>query len=435
MSWSNSLLPALWRDLPFDIISTVDDRSRALARHAYPHVDGIEVESMGADGATIAVQAVFWGADYERRLTEFLRALDADGPGELVHPVFGAMTCEVMHRSVQHSAEAPDYASIAIQWVRVETAPAAPFTAAPPAASGAAAAAAPARTAAAAAAVTAVEATRAASPLAALNQLRATMRGAITRLRSETLGAVRAVTDVLSAPADWANDLSGLVDGVLDIQDAVASVSVNWQRAGNRLALLDLFSGGSDSGASGGAISARLPTSAEALTASLAPVLTPTAALAVGQVPTEVEAAAAVQATLRATAATGWVALAEEVFAAELTAPTLTPAEIERITATTRARCQDAITTAAAIYPPDAARAIGEPLRDAALAVQDAARAVLELRPPLIDRIVPAPCNLRLLAHIWYGDHARALELARLNAALRTPALLVTGQSLRAYAQ
>ena len=78
---------------------------------------------------------------------------------------------------------------------------------------------------------------------------------------------------------------------------------------------------------------------------------------------------------------------------------------------------------------------IGEPDFTAVPAVQRAAAAIIEARPPLISRPVTLRGNLRLIAHSWYGDHARAVEVARLNPGLRKPNLLMSGEVLNAYAQ
>jgi prophage DNA circulation protein len=80
------------------------------------------------------------------------------------------------------------------------------------------------------------------------------------------------------------------------------------------------------------------------------------------------------------------------------------------------------------------ARAITEPLKDLALVLQKAALAIIERRPPLIFRTLDGAGNLRLIAHLWYGDHSRAPELARLNN-LRLPNALNKGDVLRGYAK
>ena len=62
-------------------------------------------------------------------------------------------------------------------------------------------------------------------------------------------------------------------------------------------------------------------------------------------------------------------------------------------------------------------------------------RAIIEARPPLIDRPAPLRGNYRLIAHTLYGDHARAPELARLNPRKANPNTIQAGEVLHAYAK
>lgn len=66
--------------------------------------------------------------------------------------------------------------------------------------------------------------------------------------------------------------------------------------------------------------------------------------------------------------------------------------------------------------------------------VQEAARAVIELRPPVQLRAAPVTGPLRLVAHALYGDHSRATELLRLNAWGRR-LVVERGEKVRAYAR
>jgi len=47
MAWRDTLLPASFRDILFDVISSRDDTERAIVQHEYPYRDGAEVEDMG----------------------------------------------------------------------------------------------------------------------------------------------------------------------------------------------------------------------------------------------------------------------------------------------------------------------------------------------------------------------------------------------------
>ncbi|MBU1041576.1 MAG: hypothetical protein KKF77_10810, partial [Proteobacteria bacterium] len=131
--------------------------------------------------------------------------------------------------------------------------------------------------------------------------------------------------------------------------------------------------------------------------------------------------------------ALGVAEAAQIVLESEATTPTLTPAEVESVAASSRELLQHSIDTYRQLYPVEQARPVTEPLKDVALAVQESAAAVLEARPPLVTHTVAAPACLRLIAHQLYGDHTRALELYRLNTP-RDPNFLTPGQELKVYA-
>ncbi len=74
-------------------------------------------------------------------------------------------------------------------------------------------------------------------------------------------------------------------------------------------------------------------------------------------------------------------------------------------------------------------------LRDTALSLQSMAVALINARPPMIQRTVVSATNLHLLAHLWYGDYTRASELKLLNPSLRDPNHIIPGDVLNGYAE
>ncbi|HEB4991132.1 TPA: multidrug DMT transporter permease, partial [Klebsiella michiganensis] len=74
-------------------------------------------------------------------------------------------------------------------------------------------------------------------------------------------------------------------------------------------------------------------------------------------------------------------------------------------------------------------------LRDTALSLQSIAVALINARPPMIQRTVASATNLHLLAHLWYGDYTRAGELKLLNPSLRDPNHIIPGDVLNGYAE
>lgn len=416
MAWSDNLLEASFRGVAFDIVKTDDSAEHALSEHSYPYVPGADVEDMGRGARRVAVEAVFYGDDYEVRLQAFLEALDGkDGQlseedarcgGYLVHPVFGMMFVQVGRHTVHHDAENPDQATVSIDFV--ESTPSAPFFARELPAQKAEAIAqqgAAATVSASEAAAKLIERLQAYNPLAPLDTLREAMTAPLLYALDFT-NSVLSGLDVLAYPRAWGNDISAIVSGLLDIRVWGEQLEADWDSIQSDLNAFSIFSSP--------------PAVAPAQVTSTTP-------------PSETQTVAAVALTMQVNTAIGLANAASYVLASESATPTLSPARIESIANAARTTIQAAIDQARITYGIEQSRAITEPLKGQALAVQEAARAVIAARPPLIQRQVEAPGNMHLLAHLWYGDHTRASELYRLNGA-RSP-FVNTGDSINGYAR
>ncbi|MFA5826282.1 MAG: DNA circularization N-terminal domain-containing protein [Gallionellaceae bacterium] len=420
MAWEKTLLEAKFAGLIFDIVKTDDEFTWAVVEHSYPYVNGSSVEGMGRDARRIPVEAVFYGEDYEVFLNEFLKRLDS-GAAEFIHPVFGSIAkATAVRGSVHHDADNPDYASVSVEFI--EYTPGNPFFDKAQASKNLntmAAASTVCREAAVSKYATLLEKLRNANPLSGLKKLREAITGPLLAAM-EFSNAVLASLDVLAYPRSWANDFSALINGALDIKDWGANVLSEWSSIQAKFSLLDIFAAPS-SGAQPEAVNTSSATA-----------------------PSEAQAIAVTQATVAvfiATALADAVTLAftsiEDAQNISSSIPTETteikPAEIEAMANTARAAIEAAIEHCRSVYALEDSRAITEPLKDLALAIQDTAAALIETRPPLVQRIVTAPTNMRLLAHHLYGDHTRAPELWRLNGA-RSP-FVETGETVHAFAK
>lgn len=408
MAWSETLLEASFGGIRFDVISIEDTAERALAEHAYPYLDGSDFEDHGFNPRTIPLEAIFYGGDYEKRLQDFLKELDKPGARELVHPVFGSIkNAQLRRKRVRHEADNVDQAAVSLEFV--ESTPGNVFferSLPSQKAEAIGAHGAIAKAAAISEFSTLVERLRAANPLKALDGLRQSMTGPLLAAIAQAQGVLTSGLDVLAYPRAWGNDIAALVNGIVDLRDFGGSLTADWAAIKSDLTLFDIF--------------------------SAQPASSP-AQISVGVVPTEAQATAAAALTVKIIAASGMADAAELVLQAEAKTPTLSPVEIEAITNTARATIESAMTDVRAIYPLEKSRAITEPLKTQALAIQEAARSIIEARPPLIERRMDAPGNLRLIAHRLYGDHSRAPELFRLND-LRMPNFIQAGDTLNAYA-
>jgi hypothetical protein len=429
MAWADNLLDATFRGVPFECVSTTDAETRALVKHQYPYVDGADVEDMGADAATISVQAVFYGPDYESRLQQFLDVLDNKivtiseeedrKGGWLQHPVFGMLFVQVASRTISHDAESVDEARVQIEFI--VSIPSAPFFSRELAVQKADAVPQHGLLATAAATngiASLIDRLRAANPLAGLDALRQTLTAPLLAITAQT-GVVLSGLDVLAYPRAWGNDISALALGILDMREFGSNLSGDWAGIKSDLDAFSLFSSPDSAFSQAASSGALLDTTPEPVTSS--------------GTPTESQAIAAAAATVQVNKCVCLANAAGYVLAAEADTPTMSPLEIEITINQVRIEIEITINQVRNIYGIEYSRTITEPLKGQGLAVQEAARAVIAARPPLIQRQAEAPGNLRLLAHLFYGDHTRAAELYRLNGA-RSP-FVNAGGSVHVYAR
>lgn len=408
MAWSETLLEASFRGVSFDIISIDDSADQAIAEHAYPYLDGADIEDLGRGPRVIAIEAIFFGSDYEQRLQDFLKELAKPGAGELVHPVFGSIkNAQLRRQRIRHDADNVDQATVSLEFV--ENTPGNPFFERNLPSQKAEAIVrhgAIANAAATSGFADVVDRLRAANSLAPLDALRQSMTGPLLAAVAKVQGVLTSGLDVLAYPRAWGNDVSALVNGILDVRDFGSNLIADWESIKSDLSLFDIFS---------------------------APGAAQPAQISAVRTPTEAQAIATAAVTIKVNTAVGMADAAALVLAAEAERPTLSPIEIENITNTARTSIERAMEDVRAIYPLEKSRAITEPLKDQALAIQEAARAIIEIRPPLLERTIEAPGNLRLIAHRLYGDHTRAPELFRIND-LSQPNFILAGDKLNAYA-
>lgn len=441
MAWENTLLPASFRGIHFEVVSTGDDIERATVTHEYPYVDGANVEDMGRTARRISMTAVFYGDDYEIQLQQFLEAIDTSGTAELIHPIFGAINAQFIRTSIPHEATLPDQTRITLEFLE--------------------------------------------STLRSVlfdRVLPTQQVDAINQAADDVLSAAqdRFVADIgraLNLPAMLRDKLSADMLSVMDSMRGYCDQLIDargWLASGlfylnNPIAFVDDLSGGLVSrlnaifspmdlrvGATGTAQALGLDASGTTQTISyskgglgaawgaplaslqqpLLPVTSPATAASIG--------AAAVDGTLVqpflaahvATQQTLVVAgAAAALFALALDTPVLAPTEIESVAADARAAINTSIALVRLTYPDILlSRPMTEPLKLLALSISDCAETLIRARPPLVERVVDTPGNLQLLAHLWYGDYRRADELLRLNPLVRNPNCIASGATLRAYA-
>ncbi len=407
MAWEDNLLEASLDGFIFDCIATDDKFARAHAVNTYPYLDGAEIEDLGAEPIPVAISAVFFGADYDARLQSFLKIIKTAGLRELQHPVFGKMQVQVVDVSVHHDADNIDQATVALNLLQGNLAP--QFfeqTLAIQKASAIQQKNSLARAAATQVLAAEVLTIKNAGIFNRITQLRTSMTSALSALKAQIAGVISSGLDPIEFVSAWASDLTDVITAIVDLRGFdISTLTADWKTVFNAMDVAIL-----------------LPTLARQ--------------------PARDSAIIAAHVALEQ--ASGKADAASIVLQSETVTPTLSAIEIEAMVNQARTHIQAVIALYRKTYAVDGSagglklekiRPITEALKDTALALQEAARAVIEARPPLVQRTMNAPGNYRLIAHKLYADHARASELFRLNPQVKMPNFIEQGNVLNAYAQ
>ncbi|WP_363447169.1 DNA circularization N-terminal domain-containing protein [Klebsiella pneumoniae] len=437
MAWETDLQDASFRGVAFDIINTRDSMQRDIAQHEYPYRDGANIDDLGGKPRSLQCQAVFFGDDYESRLQAFMAALYTRGPGELIHPVFGVMPdmlCYVYQ--VNHEAENPDYCTLDLQFLQdgldveffVREWPLSQADAIFNQAQGILDNAAtlldnamkPLRT--------------ARQYLARAKALGVTALNMVAVLRGDITGFISSTTDFVNFPSAFMND----IQSALSLQSSAAMSSIS-----------------SDS-----AVYASAPAVVIADWAAVKTQADEVAALPAGLVTGDVTASVEMPANVTTSDIRELIAMtmisvaielaqqASDLLSDETITASLSPDDISLIAGDARQAVQNAIDSVRSTWAAEmenvssSATSIAlqyqpviDGLRDTALSLQSIAVALINARPPMIQRTVASATNLHLLAHQWYGDYTRASELKLLNPSLRDPNHIIPGDVLNGYAE
>lgn len=105
MSFWDDLRPASWRGIPFGVLAESADQSRAVAVHTYPKRETVWVEDLGAGKNPISITGFLVGDDVIDQRAAMEEAMGQPGPGELVHPFYGARTVVLVESSTATRAD------------------------------------------------------------------------------------------------------------------------------------------------------------------------------------------------------------------------------------------------------------------------------------------------------------------------------------------
>ncbi|UTH76020.1 DNA circularization protein [Chromobacterium sp. IIBBL 290-4] len=417
---------ASFRGVRFDCLKSADSAQRDQAMHEYPYKDGADVEDLGRKARKVSLSAMFWGKDYQSRLRQFVAALDAAGPGELIHPVFGSMPqALVTDYQIHHDADAPDSCTVEVNWV--EATPRNPFFAAK-------------KTLPQVDAISSqVDKLRqiAGEAFAKAQGLVATAQGALGRvaaLRQQLTATVGQLAKMANQTAAQATDLLSYPQAFVAQAGQLIHSLADW-RFGIQLDIgpLPALKAAAELPSATLADWKALRRRVENLPATVRQNIGPFAAGASLSVWSDDQRR--IDAMLQLHVSTQLASAAAGIFDGETRKPTLTPPALEEIAGDVRSSLQTSIDQWRAALPPEDAYPLVDGLRTLGQQVQQGAAALIAAKPPLLKRKVDAACSLRQLAHLWYGDSGRAEELLRLNPQLPQPNHLSAGTLVYGYAR
>lgn len=91
MGWRDTLRPASWRGIEFEVEGDEHKTGRRVQIHEYPLRDKPYAEDLGRATRTYAISAFLIGDDYPERRDQLIEALERPGAGKLVHPFYGEL--------------------------------------------------------------------------------------------------------------------------------------------------------------------------------------------------------------------------------------------------------------------------------------------------------------------------------------------------------
>lgn len=95
MAWTDTLRASSFRGIPFEVDTAGLETGRRIGIHEIPGSDIATTEDTGRKTRTISLEAYVIGEDAVAQSVALLEALEAEGPGLLVHPLYGEIVCRV----------------------------------------------------------------------------------------------------------------------------------------------------------------------------------------------------------------------------------------------------------------------------------------------------------------------------------------------------
>lgn len=115
--WKDNLREASFRGVPFFYESTGVDGGRRTQTHEFAYRDKPYTEDLGRKAQEIPIEAYVLGDDYMTVRDNLLKACNEEGPGELIHPYYGAIQVNCQVISIRESTSEGRIARISLQFI------------------------------------------------------------------------------------------------------------------------------------------------------------------------------------------------------------------------------------------------------------------------------------------------------------------------------
>jgi len=110
-----------FRGIPFGTYAHSIDGGRRAVTHEFPARDNPFTEDLGLRAKTLSLDLFVVGGDVSAQRDALQKALDAKGPGVLVHPYFGSLTVQVASYTLSESFDSMRLARFSVSFVQPGT--------------------------------------------------------------------------------------------------------------------------------------------------------------------------------------------------------------------------------------------------------------------------------------------------------------------------
>lgn len=117
MSWRDRLQPGSFRGIAFFTEQASGTGGRRVAVHEYPLQEEHNAEDLGKAAGSQRLQVYVLGDDYDKLRDQLIDALDAPGPGTLVHPYRGTQRVQIQTYDWSIYTRKGGYCSFTIEYV------------------------------------------------------------------------------------------------------------------------------------------------------------------------------------------------------------------------------------------------------------------------------------------------------------------------------